>query len=83
MAAQKWRVRLGALAELDFANVIRWTAENFGASQARRYQETLLRAISELSGGPKVDGSKARDEIMSGMRTLHVARHGITVAICV
>src|SRR5262245_50977303 len=76
MAAQKWRVRLGALAELDFANIIGWTAENFGARQARIYQDTLLRAIGELSGGPNVAGSKARNDLVSGVRTLHVARHG-------
>jgi toxin ParE1/3/4 len=36
----------------------------------------LVRAIGELANGPDVAGSKARDEIMPGLRTLHVARHG-------
>lgn len=76
MAERKWRVRLGAAAELDFANILRWTTENFGARQSRRYRDTLVRAIGELANGPEVGGSKARDEIMRGLRTLHVARHG-------
>ena len=76
MAEQKWRVRLGAAAELDFANILKWTAENFGARQSRIYQATLVRAIGELANGPDVAGSKARDEIMPGLRTLHVARRG-------
>jgi toxin ParE1/3/4 len=76
MAERKWRVRLGAAAELDFANILKWTAENFGARQSRVYRETLVQAIGELADGPEVAGSKARDEIMKGLRTLHVARHG-------
>jgi toxin ParE1/3/4 len=76
MARRKWRVRLGAQAELDFANILRWTAANFGASQARLYGETLVQTIHELADGPNVTGTKARDDIMRGVCTLHVARHG-------
>jgi toxin ParE1/3/4 len=73
---RKWRVRLGAAAEIDFANILKWTTENFGARQSRLYRDTLVQAIGELGNGPDVAGSKARDEIMQGLRTLHVARHG-------
>jgi toxin ParE1/3/4 len=76
MTGRKWRVRLGAAAELDFANIIKWTAENFGARQSRLYRDTILRAIGELADGPDVPGSKIRNEIMRGIRTLHIARHG-------
>jgi toxin ParE1/3/4 len=75
MIEQEWRVRLGAVAELDFANIFAWTTENFGAS------------VTDLSGparsgdrracdGPDVAGSKARDTIMPGLRTFHIVRHG-------
>jgi toxin ParE1/3/4 len=76
MAERKWRVRLGAAAELDFANIVKWTTENFGARQSRVYQKTLVQTIGELAEGPDVAGSKARDEIAPGLRTVHVARHG-------
>ncbi|MBW7974074.1 type II toxin-antitoxin system RelE/ParE family toxin [Bradyrhizobium sp. BR 10289] len=76
MAERKWRVRLGAVAEVDFANILKWTAENFGARQSRIYRDTLVQAIGELTDGPDVLGSTARDEIMAGLRTLHVARRG-------
>lgn len=76
MAGRKWRVRLGAAAELDFANILRWTTENFGTRQSRIYRDTIVRAIGELADGPNVAGSRPRDEIMAGLRTLHVARHG-------
>ena len=73
---RRWRVRLGAAAEIDFANIVKWTAENFGARQSRAYRDSLVQAIGELADGPDVVGCKARDEIMSGLRTLHVARRG-------
>jgi toxin ParE1/3/4 len=76
MTERRWRVRLGAAAELDFANIIKWTAENFGARQSRIYRDTLVQALGQLTDGPDVAGSRARDEIMPGLRTLHVARHG-------
>jgi toxin ParE1/3/4 len=76
MAERRWRVRLGAAAEVDFANILRWTAENFGARQSRVYRDILVQTIGELADGPNVAGSAARDEIMAGLRTLHVARGG-------
>lgn len=76
MAERAWRVRLGAAAELDFAAILRWTTEEFGAPQSRRYRDTIIAALGELADGPEVAGSRARDEIRRGLRTLHVARHG-------
>src|ERR1700730_7807062 len=76
MIEQKWRVRLGAVAELDFANILTWTTENFGARQSRIYRDTLVPAIGELGSGPDVAGCRAGNVIVPGLRTLHVARHG-------
>ena len=76
MIARQWRVRLGAVAEVDFANILKWTAENFGARQAAIYRDTLVQTIGDLANGPNVRGSRARDDIMPGLRTLHVARRG-------
>jgi toxin ParE1/3/4 len=76
MTERRWRVRLGAAAEVDFANILKWTTENFGARQSRVYRDTLVQAIGELAEGPDVAGSRVRDEIMAGIRTLHIARRG-------
>jgi toxin ParE1/3/4 len=73
---RRWHVRLGAAAEVDFANILKWTTENFGARQSRIYRDTLVHAIGALAEGPDVAGDKALDEIMAGIRTLHVARRG-------
>ncbi|MCY4503543.1 MAG: type II toxin-antitoxin system RelE/ParE family toxin [Alphaproteobacteria bacterium] len=69
-----WRVRLAALAANDFHNIVRWTSERFGTIQARLYAETLMAALQTLESGPDVPGSRRRDEIASGLMTLHVAR---------
>ena len=47
-----------------------------GARQSRVYRDTLVQAIGELADGADVAGSKARDEIIPGLRGLHVARRG-------
>ncbi|MFM0287786.1 type II toxin-antitoxin system RelE/ParE family toxin [Paraburkholderia megapolitana] len=69
-----WTVRLAGSAERDFSNIIRWTAEQFGRSQARVYAQTLSSALQELTAGPALSGVTARDDIASGLLTLHVAR---------
>jgi toxin ParE1/3/4 len=71
-----WQVRLAEQAELDLLDIVVWTAEKFGARQAESYAQTLTLAIEVLHDGPNVPGAKARDDIGSGIRTLHVARDG-------
>ena len=75
MAVRRWRSRLGAEAERDLKDILRWTAGRFGVDQARRYRRTILLAIRDLENGPDALGSKARDDITPGLRTLHVARN--------
>src|SRR5690349_15296831 len=76
MTTRQWRIRLGATAETDFAQILAWTVENFGTQQASIYRDILVQAISELANGPNVPGARARDDILPGVRALHVARHG-------
>lgn len=75
-AGRRWRVRLGARAEADFENILRWTVEHFGETQARVYAETLTTTIKALARGPDVLGAVGRDDIAKGLMTLHVARGG-------
>lgn len=76
MTGRRWRVVLGALAERDFAAIVAWTAERFGERQADVYRETLVAAMRALEQGPTTAGARARDEILVGLRSLHVARGG-------
>jgi toxin ParE1/3/4 len=76
MAAAKWRVRLGEQAERDFMSILQWTAENFGERQAGAYQNVLTQSMRELVDGPEIAGARLRNDIVRGIYTLHVARHG-------
>ena len=71
-----WHIRLTVQAEKDLLDITRWTAENFGTRQAEHYAETITLAIEALYHGPEILGAKLRDDIGTGVRTLHVARQG-------
>jgi toxin ParE1/3/4 len=74
--AELWPVRLAAAAELDFADILRWTTQRFGAQQAQAYRDILLAAVLDLRDGPDLPGSRSREDLAGGLRALHVARHG-------
>ena len=71
-----WAVRLAEKAEHDLLDALVWTNDQFGALQADEYLETLTLALEALTDGPNIVGSKVRDDIGQGIRTLHVARLG-------
>lgn len=73
---RRWAVRLSAAAEADFEHIIQWTSEQFGDNQAIVYAETLSMALAALTEGPTTLGVTARDEILKGLLSLHVARQG-------
>jgi toxin ParE1/3/4 len=76
LARAPWRIRLGAVAERDFIDIIAWTIERFGPRQADTYRATLLAAVKALEEGPDLLGSRLREDIGEGVRTLHIARAG-------
>jgi toxin ParE1/3/4 len=57
-------------------DILAWTTEHFGESQAETYAETLTSALEHLTQGPAVLGVKNREDIAPGIRSLHVARSG-------
>jgi toxin ParE1/3/4 len=71
-----WRVHLAAAAEADFRDIMQWTLQQFGETQARTYAQTLSAALTSLSEGPAAAGVRARDDIAKGLFTLHSARNG-------
>jgi toxin ParE1/3/4 len=71
-----WSVRLVAVSEQDYQEVIKRSAQDFGSMQAEVYAETLEMAINALrEEGPDTIGVKEREEIGPGIFTLHAARH--------
>ena len=75
-ARRRWRVRLTAAAEADVRDIVLWTAKRFGAAQARAYADTLSGAIRALAERPAVPGARRREDIATGIMTLHVAGRG-------
>ena len=70
MASSPWRLggtRLRKYSQMD---------DREFRSAAIPVRDTLVQAISELANGPDIMGSKIREEIIGGLRTLHVARRG-------
>lgn len=75
-STRPWTVRLTAAAEADFADIVRWTREHFGEAQALIYAETLSLALEALHEGTSAVGVRPREEILQGLFSLKVARHG-------
>lgn len=72
-----WHVRLTSAAETDFAQIQRWTADQFGDAQSEIYSETVTVTLDSLrEQGTRAIGVKQRDDLGKGVWTLHVAHHG-------
>ena len=76
MTETRWRIRLGDEAKRDFARILKYTKDTFGAQQLAVYRVTLVEALAALEAGADILGSVARDEVLPNLRTLHVARKG-------
>jgi toxin ParE1/3/4 len=75
ISARNWRARLSTAAERDFASILEWTNERFGARQAGLYRDALEEGIRTLRNGPDVPGARRRDDIIAGAWSLHIARN--------
>lgn len=72
MSNERWTLRLASAAETDIRQILRWTTRHFGAEQARNYRATLSAALQVLYAGPEHLAVKQRDEILPGLKSLHV-----------
>jgi toxin ParE1/3/4 len=69
-------VFLATAAQIDLDNIAAWTSENFGPTQAETYIEAILDTIDELTAPTSPPRSIARDEIATGVRTIHMRKRG-------
>ncbi len=74
--AGRWNVRLTPAAVHDFDDIVEWTADHFGPTQAGRYGDTVLNALRILRVGPSALGVRPRDDIAPGLMTLPLTRGG-------
>jgi hypothetical protein len=58
MVERQWRVRLGAAAEIDFANILKWTTENFGAAGPDSTGTRSFRRSANLATVPMLLGPR-------------------------
>jgi toxin ParE1/3/4 len=62
-------------ARKDIKDVLKWSAGNFGQAAARRYQELLRVALSDIAADPALDHSYEVRGLQTGIRLYHL-RHG-------
>ena len=67
-------VRLTRAAEQDLAEIARHTVATFGADQAMRYAALIEHAFRLLADNPHRPASRGRDELRSGVRSMHLSR---------
>jgi toxin ParE1/3/4 len=66
------RYRISPGADRDIEQILRETVRNFGTHQRRIYATLMEQTFGLLAGEPERPGSKARDDLGSGLRSFHV-----------
>jgi toxin ParE1/3/4 len=69
-----WAVNLTKQADQDVADILAWTEAHFGRQQAGDYLELITAAVESLLQGPESIGNQRRDDILPGLRLIHVGR---------
>ena len=66
-------VRISPQACTDIADTLRFTQVRLGESVRNRYQDLLQTTIHSIAEQPTLLGSKMRDELSPGLRSLHLS----------
>jgi toxin ParE1/3/4 len=67
------KYRLTELADGDIDGILDYTHQNFGHLQRDAYQALIEQACQMVGEDPMRKGSKTRDELGQGVRSLHVS----------
>ena len=76
MQSMKQRYALSKRAEMDLANIWRYTLETLSREQANKYLQGLLNACSEIAISPNFLG-RPYDHVRSGYRKYPYGKHVI------
>jgi toxin ParE1/3/4 len=68
------RYGLSRQATADLASILVETARLFGPAQQRKYAELIIAAVKLVAAEPERVGSKARDDLRTGLRSLRIER---------
>ncbi|ASG19520.1 type II toxin-antitoxin system RelE/ParE family toxin [Nitrospirillum viridazoti] len=68
-------IRLTRRADADLLDIAEYTADRWGDAQADVYTRAFAKAFQRLDENPRMLGSRARDDLGRGYRTLLVEQH--------
>jgi plasmid stabilization system protein ParE len=71
-----WRIRLTRPAENDLRHINWETLRSFGEAQAITYRSLLMDGLKAIAGDPFNSLSRARDDLVTGVRFYHIRRTG-------
>lgn len=71
------RYRLSKLADQDFADILRYTIQNWGIKQGATYLQLLIAARNHILNNPFLPGSKYREDLARNCRAFRAAKHVI------
>ncbi len=72
MSKQRWRIRFARPAQRDLHHIRAYTRKHFGATQEAVYVKRIYAALRTLEKSPNPAGSKAHDELLPELRSLHI-----------
>lgn len=67
------KYRISAEARQDLADILVYSAQQFGPAARQRYQSLLVSSFSLIAAEPYAPVTRARDELHEGLRSLHLA----------
>ncbi|KTT49729.1 hypothetical protein SB11R_10395 [Pseudomonas oryzihabitans] len=67
------KYRISAEARQDLADILVYSAQQFGPAARKRYQSLLVSSFSLIAAEPYSPITRARDELHEGLRSLHLA----------
>jgi len=67
------KYRISAEARQDLADILVYSAQQFGPAARQRYQTLLVSSFNLIAAEPHGPVSRARDELHEGLRSLHLA----------
>lgn len=74
MTRRPFEIVLTDPAALDLAEILAWSAAEFGAAAAQRYKALVAQALIDLREDPERPGARERVDLLpSGLSTYHLA----------
>lgn len=67
-----YRLYLAPAARADIIDTLEWSTQSFGVKVREGYEALIVAALELIREDPVVLGSRERDDLVNGLRTLHL-----------